>query len=81
MPLMAETNPVYDLIELFKGLRPMLRAIGEKSPNLIQTWLKAGSIPHWREDQIRRAVREKRIKNADAVLLRIFPPRDDAEAA
>lgn len=75
---MDAPNPVTELISCFDGLRPMLAAIGETSPNLIQHWEKSARIPHYRELQIVSGAERAGVTISSDLLARLFPERRQA---
>lgn len=77
---MEDTNPVSQLMALFGGLRPMMAAIGESHPNLLQNWEKTGRIPHYRRAQIDAAIKAAEIK-VPARLLDAACPTEKKRAA
>jgi hypothetical protein len=88
---MSEKNPVTQLISLFappapsgrkeRGLRALMEAIGEGSPNLIQHWEKRGRIPHYRRDQIEKGARVKGVTIPKGLLARVFATKQPARQA
>jgi hypothetical protein len=85
---MSEKNPVTQLISLFappvpsgrkeRGIRSLMEAIGEGSPNLIQHWEKMGRIPHYRQPQIEKGAEAKGVTIPNKLLARVFAPRQAA---
>lgn len=61
------------IITAFGGIRAMQRALREKHPNLVKNWSVSGRIPHYREDQIRRAAAEGGINLPNDAMLQLFP--------
>lgn len=61
------------IITAFGGIRAMQRALREKHPNLVKNWSASGRIPHYREDQIRRAAAEGRINLPEDAMSQLFP--------
>lgn len=73
MPMVCDRTPAGKIIDAFGGIRAMQRALREKHPNLIKNWSASGRIPHYREDQIRRAAAEQRVNLPEASMLELFP--------
>jgi hypothetical protein len=71
-------SPVDDLIKRFGGLREAQRKLGEKHGSTLQSWQKAGRIPHFRRAQIRDAAEKHNIDVPDKLWRQLFPA---AEAA
>lgn len=69
-------NLADQIIKAFGGIRPAQRALGEKYPNLIKSWVDSGRIPHYREDQIRKAAAERQIQLPEDVMAKVFPKPD-----
>ena len=69
-------NVAQQIIQAFGGIRPAQRALGEKYPNLIKSWVDAGRIPHYREDQIRKAAEERHIALPEEAMAKVFPKPD-----
>lgn len=58
---MADRDPVRELVQLFGGIRPMMRKLGERAPNLVRSWIVAGAVPRWRRHQIQEAAAQHHI--------------------
>ncbi len=69
----SPTAAADQIITAFGGIRAMQRALREKHPNLVKNWSASGRIPHYREDQIRRAAAEGRINLPEDAMLQLFP--------
>ena len=59
----------------------MMNAIGEEHPNLLQNWLKAGRIPHYRRTQIVDGAKANHVTLPDDLLGRVFPERKSADTS
>lgn len=75
---MSDTNPVEELVGKFGGIRPTMAALGEESPNIIQHWIKAKRIPHYRRPQVVDGAERRNVALPDELLSRVFGRRTDA---
>lgn len=75
---MEAQNPVTGLIGHFGGLRKLMRAVRAESPNLVQNWEKNGRIPHYREDQIKKAAEDRNVEVPPDLWTQLFPDREPA---
>lgn len=74
-PQPPQPNPVSRLIKEFGGYRPMITALGEEHPNLVQSWERLGRIPHYRKPQILESARSSGVDLDQKLIQSLFPQR------
>lgn len=71
---MAAVNPVVELVRLFGGVKPTLAALRQKYASIISEWKRRGSIPRYREHQIRTAAKARRIRLPRDLMVALLRP-------